>query len=109
MKRHACSNWCASKGGPALFRRRPLLRGPHPDEVLQLFRTTQARGVRGNHEETLLKWHRAHHEPARGEARLGRSHQSSRIGSRVKIGHCSNRSICGSISPTIGSGSSMPE
>jgi hypothetical protein len=64
------------QGGDQLYFVGDLLsRGPHPEQVLQLFRSAQARGVRGNHEETLLKWHRAHREPARGEVRLGRSHQ----------------------------------
>ena len=88
-----CSSWCASKGGDQLFFVGDLLvaRPAIPSGCLQLVRRTQARGVRGNHDDALLQWHRAHHEPAAARCALGRSHQSSRIGSTRKTGRCSSR------------------
>jgi hypothetical protein len=49
-----------------------LSRGPDPRGVLAIMRRTAARGVRGNHDDVLLKWHAAV-QAGDEEAQLGRA------------------------------------
>jgi hypothetical protein len=49
-----------------------LSRGPDPLGVLSILRRTRARGVRGNHDDVLLKW-RAAVNAGEGEARLAKA------------------------------------
>ncbi|HEX9296610.1 MAG TPA: metallophosphoesterase family protein [Polyangiaceae bacterium] len=51
-----------------------LSRGPDPEAVLALFRRTRARGVRGNHDDALLRWHARRREGG-PELHLGRANQ----------------------------------
>jgi hypothetical protein len=49
-----------------------LSRGPDPLGLLSIMRRTRARGVRGNHDDDLLKWHAAQ-KAGDASARLGRA------------------------------------
>jgi len=51
-----------------------LSRGPDPEGVLAIMRRAGGRGVRGNHEEALLRWRRRAAEPAPPDQR--RSHRA---------------------------------
>ena len=95
MSSRGCSSCVRFQGGDELyFVGRPACRAARiPSGVLQLFRSTKARGVRGNHEETLLKWHRAHQSQRAVTARASGVPTEARAPARrVKIGRCSNRS-----------------
>jgi len=52
-----------------------LSRGPDPRGVLEVFRWTHARGVRGNHDDALLRWY-AKQRDGGPELHLGRSNQN---------------------------------
>ncbi len=52
-----------------------LSRGPDPEGVLALIRRTRARSVRGNHDETLIRWNVARRS-GDSSAHIGRSNRA---------------------------------